>query len=714
MAVLTWREVSAPNFSSVNQAQGMVGDSLSNAAKILQSSVAAYADQRSKEDTANFMGQIAAGTPLDQIQGVNPAYLDPAAFQFLLNKQKVDEATALGYARLAQGGARGGRKGTGGAASGDVIPVAPGASDGNYLTPDNQVIQGTVTNVGTNPAAQKGKTQIIPVAPTVTAPNQPAAQSIVPTEEFAPMPSDGPLRSDAATVTPNATQLFADATATYGAPVAPDLRPTAGPLRGAPVKGNDGAAQVFPALTQDLGNAANAAAQGDWQAANEAIVGNQRTQNNLTGTNVLTVLDKNMERAKTGFELNSAQRKDSNEARSDNDRAIGRSAGIDAVQGALDEASALAALPTDLTPDQRKEAVDQIKLAGRTGGFSLGDPNRPTVTADGAVIPPGNNPVVQRENLIASMTSTPEGAKNVQEQLSTPEGAAKFNASIDAALASNVTAGRDLQADQLQHNAVLQKYDLDRNADPDVPFIKDFVKNLKSDADAGQVAKEVMKNPRFEGSGVNTNDMASLIERTAASAKVSPAIAGGMVANSLRGSQFGDWVKSFVYNKADLTYNDEKLQRLMDKARDPVTGKPKDDLLNEISALNQSDQERDNFNNSWEQLVKAQNQYDKDVGQNALKDNDQTRKLVSMSKRAFEAAKEQYLKDKEKFTAVGGVARQNRGEPAQPGQAIPTVAPQQGPRAAPGPSVNEVLQRAINGGMTITTPPPITRNMFGF
>ncbi|QXV74379.1 hypothetical protein [Rhizobium phage RHEph16] len=715
MAPLTWREVSAPNFSSVNQAQALVGDSISQAANIMQKSIAAYGDQKTRENSANFMGQILNGTPLDQVQGVNPAYLDPEAFNFALNVQKQNEANALGYARLAQLGAKGGKgKGTG-AGTTDVIPVAPGSSDDNFLTSENQIIPGVVTNAGTDPANTKGKKQLIPTAPIVVAPAQGATQALPTVESFRPMPVDGPVRqSEEAAPTVNAP-VAVDAAPTGATAATPLLAqaiasgqgiiaPTAGALRGAPVKGTDGGAQIFPELAQDVGRIRDTAYSGNPELANASSYLNQRVQNNLTATNQLDLQKGNYDAALTGQKFREGQRAEQEDVRKTNITQDGRTIGDAAVLQGLDVDSARAAIDPNLPPDVFAEAMKRVDQANRNGQFGLTESNRLQVAPDGTLITPGSNPATERANIIAGMTSTAEGAKSVQEATSTPEGAAKFNAAIDKALANNVSAGRQLETQELQHQADLRQYDQDRNSKDDISFVSDFAKSLKSDSNAGVVASQVMKNPRFEGSGISTNDMASVIERVAAQAKVSPAVAGGMVANSLRGNQpVRDWFKSFIWNKAELTYAPAKLQKLMDMAYDSETGKAKDDLLNAVSNLELSDKQRDNLNSSWETLKKAQNQYNKDVGEDALKNNGQTKNLVKMSERALAAATQQYQKDREKFLSVGGVARQNRGEPAPPPLAPPIPRPQQGPRQGTvyQPNADQLLQDAINKELSI-------------
>jgi hypothetical protein len=672
----------------------------------MRKSVAAYGDQKTRENSSQFMGQILNGTPLDQVQGVDPAFLDPEAFNFALGVQKQNQANALGYARLAQTGKGKGGKG-GAAAASDTIPVAGGVGS-EYLTADGQIVPGVATNV---PVAVplKGKAQPLPTAPTVVPVAQPAAQAVPTVEDFRPMPAGGPVRGDETSqvmsedvpvdpVTPGATSLLAQATSSYGAPVGGGgpLRPVAGPLRGAAVKGTDGGAQIFPEGFTDI-NSIRALAATDPEAANAALINNQRLQRTLTMTNGLDVQKGNFEAAVQGQKFREGDRKEQEDVRQADLRDAGRSIGTDAIQSALDKASAVAAIPTDLPIDQRIEALKTVEAADKSGLFESGDPNRPVVAADGTIIPP-DNAAVQKSNIIASMTATPEGAKSVAEQTSTPEGAAKFEAAITAALNKSTDAGRGLEREDLQHQAYIRQYDLDRNSNPDVAIINDFTKNLKSDADAGTVAQQVMKNPRFAGTNVDINDMASVIERVGAEAKVSPAIAGGMIANSLRGNQpIRDWLKSWVYNRADLSYNPEKLDRLKGMALDPVTGKPTDKLLNDISNLNESDRQRDNFNASWEQLKKAQAQLNKDTGQQAIRGTKESERVLNMSQRFYEAAKKQYDEDRKKFLSIGGVVRQNRGEPAQPGLAVPPPRPQQGPRQGTvnQPNAQQLLQDAI-------------------
>ncbi|QIG70536.1 virion structural protein [Rhizobium phage RHph_N38] len=709
MAPLTWREVSAPNFSSVNQAQALVGDSISQASKILQSSIAAYGDQKTRENSANFMGQVLNGTPLDQIQGVDPAYLDPEAFNFALNKQKLDQANALGYARLGAKGGKGG-KGSGGATSADAIPVAPGSSDGNYLTPENQIIPGVVTNAGTNPATTKGKTQIIPNAPTVSAPAvvAPEAQTPTPIENFSPMPAGGPLRGDQTSQVspeqPSATQLFDNTVSSFGAPLASDgisLAPTPGALRGAVVKGNDGNAQIFPEQTQDAVNRRAAAFAGDPTGALLAAATNKRNQNTATTTNALTESDNLIKTAIQGQEYRSADRKEQQEVRKLNQDTDARIGVTDIIANSLDKASAMSQIPTNLSPEEFAAWKAQIDLADKNGQWNLGDPNRPNVV-NGVVVPPGNNPVVQRENVIASMTSTPEGAKKVAEETSTPEGAAKFQAAIDKAIAANTSAGIGMEDVEAQHKEDIRLYNRDRGADPDISALSDLAKGLEGTNSSIEAATKIKKSPGFETSGVTINDLAAVIERTRADAKVSPDVAAAMVLNSLRGAQFGDGLLGLVYNQAELSYDADKLEYYKSLARDPITGKPRDQFIHDITNLEKSDKQRDNLDASYQAMVKATNQYNSDVAQSTL-GGGKAQNLVKLSKAAMDAATKQYYDTRAKFVAPNGVTRQNSGEVAPPPLAKPPLAPYQGPRQGTVNQSNadELLRNAINAELSI-------------
>lgn len=709
MAPLTWREVSAPNFSSVNQAQALVGDSISQASKILQSSIAAYGDQKTRENSSQFMGQILNGTPLDQIQGVDPNYLDPGAFDFALNKQKVDQANALGYARIAQLG-KGKGKGGGTSTADDVIPIAPGSSDGNYLTGDNQIIPGVVTNAGTNTARSKGKTQIIPNAPTVSAPalGAPQAQEPAPVEDFAPLPTGGPLRSDQTSQVspeqPSATQLFSDAVSSYGVPLSSDginLNPTPGALRGAVVKGNDGNAQIFPEQTQDAVSRRAASFAGDPTGALIAAATNRRNQNTATTTNALAESDNIIKTALQGQEYRSADRKEQQEVRKFNQDADARIGVTDIISNSLDKASAMAQIPTNLSPEEFANWKSQVDLADKNGQWNLGDPNRPNVV-NGVVVPPGNNPVVQRENLIASMTSTPDGAKKVAEETSTPEGAAKFQAAIDKALEANTAAGRGMEDIEAQHNEDIRLYNRDRGANPDVTVLSDLAKSLEGTSSSIDAATKIKKSPGFEASGVSINDLAEVIEQTRADAKVSPDVAASMVLNSLRGAKFGDGLKGLIYNQAQLSYDPNKLEYYKSLARDPETGKPKDEFIHDITDLEKSDKQRENLKASYQAMIKANNQYNSDVAQSSL-GGGKAKNLVALSKAASDAATQQYYKDRAKFIAPGGVTRQNSGDPAPPPLAAPTPRPQQGPRQGTinQPNADDLLREAINAELSV-------------
>lgn len=690
MAPLTWREVSAPNFGAVNQAQALVGDSLSNAAKILQSSVAAFSDQRTKENTANFMGQIASGTPVDQVQGVNPAYLDPSAFDFLLNKQKVDQANALGYARLAQSGGRGGKKGSGTGAT-DAIPIAPGASDGNYLTSNNEIIPGTIVNAGTNPAAQKGKTQIIPVAPTIAAPNQPAPQQVVPTEEFAPIPSGGPLRSDAATVdpavqdvasAPSASQLFADATATYGAPVgaSPSLAPTPGPLRGAPVKGNDGGAQIFPELSQDVLNGRITAFNGDPAAALAAAATNKRLGSNLTSSNLLTLADNTVKAADAGQTFRENQRKEEDALYSRGVRDSARAQANEAVlQPTVNDARL--AIDPNQPVDDFAAAQEQIDKANKAGQFDLFR-GQPVPLPSGEIIVPSNN---KQMNVIAALddaTRNPEVAKVIQG-VAAKDGAQAVQDMLGKAVDNQSWLGRDLRDMQATHESALTRYDTDRASNPLVPSIVDFQKNVKSDAGPDDVARQLAKDATvFSGREVTPGNMLTIVNRVAKEAHTSPAIAGGLISASLRDKSFWDKFR-FGSTNGDVAIDDAALEKYKNTLWNSETNSPNNELLNQIDALKASDRERDDLNNDWQSLQTAQAQYNEKAANAALKNNGQGSAAVEVAKKVLATAQQQYQKNLQKFTSKTGVINQNRGIPVPSPVAVPVPAPPQGPNARP-------------------------------
>ncbi|QXV74748.1 virion structural protein [Rhizobium phage RHEph22] len=713
MAPLTWREVSAPNFSSVNQAQALVGDSISNAANIMQKSIAAYSDQKTRENSANFMGQILNGTPLDQVQGVNPAYLDPEAFNFALNVQKQNEANALGYARLAQLGAKGGKGGKGtGAGTADAIPVAPGSSDGNFLTSENQIIPGVVTNAGTDPANTKGKKQLIPTAPVVVAPTQGVTQALPTVESFRPMPVDGPVRQSeeaapvnapvsvdpAPTGATSATPLLAQAIASGQGIIAP----TAGALRGAPVKGTDGGAQIFPELAQDTGTIRNTAYSGDPELANSSAIMNKRLQNNLTSTNLLDLQEGNYKAAAAGQDFREGQRKEQAAVKSLNEDQQAEAIANAAVLQPTKQ-DALNSIDPNLPAKLWEKAVAKVNDADKAGQFGIGG-NGPVQLPDGTIITPSANRQIDLIDAVKDASADPEVAKTIQS-VAAKDGQAGVQQLLQKTVDNSSWLGRSEQMTDLQnkHDSVVRKYNNDRGANPLISSIADFEKNVTSEASEGEVAKQLAKDASvFSGREVTPGNMLTLVRQVHAQTKQSPAIVGGMISASFRDKSFWDKFRWGSTN-ADVAIDDDILQGYKDMVWDSKTNTPKNDFLNSVENLKSSDRERDRLNTDWEQYKQAQITYNQKAVQAGLKNNGQGDAAVKLAEKVLAASEQQYRKTYDKFTEKFGVTTQNRGEPAPPPLAPPTVRPQQGPRQGTvyQPNADELLRNAINQEMSI-------------
>ncbi|QIG68812.1 hypothetical protein EVB68_075 [Rhizobium phage RHph_Y2_6] len=713
MAPLTWREVSAPNFSSVNQAQALVGDSISQAANIMQKSIAAYGDQKTRENSANFMGQILNGTPLDQVQGVNPAYLDPEAFNFALNVQKQNEANALGYARLAQLGAKGGKgKGTGSGTT-DVIPVAPGSSDGNFLTSENQIIPGVVTNAGTDTSNTKGKKQLIPTAPVVVAPAQGATQALPTVESFRPMPVDGPVRQSEEVTPPvnapvavdtvptgatSATPLLAQAIASGQGIIAP----TPGALRGAPVKGTDGNAQIFPELSQDLGRIRATAFEGDPALANASTFLNERVKANDTGTNVLDVMKNNYEAAKTGQDFREGQRKEQAAVKSLNEDQEAEAIANAAVLQPTKQ-DALNSIDPNLPAKLWEKAVNKVNDADKAGQFGIGG-NGPVQLPDGTIITPSANRQIDLIDAVKDASADPEVAKTIQS-VAAKDGQAGVQQLLQKTVDNSSWLGRSEQMTDLQnkHDSAILKYNNDRGANPLISGIADFQKNVTSDASVEAVAKQLAKDASvFSGREVTPGNMLTLVRKVQAQTKQSPAIVGGMISASFRDQAFTDKFR-FLSTNADVAIDDDLLQGYKDMVWDSKTNTPKNDFLNSVENLKSSDRERDRLNTDWEQYKQAQITYNQKAVQAGLKNNGQGDAAVKLAEKVLAASEQQYRKTYDKFTEKFGVTTQNRGEPAPPPLAPPTVRPYQGPRQGTvyQPNADDLLRNAINAEISI-------------
>lgn len=706
MAPLTWREVSAPNFGAVNQAQAIVGDSINAATKSLQAAIQQSDAQKERANTANFMGQLLGGTSLDQIQGVDPAYLSPDAFNFALKQQAQADANALGYARIAALGARKGK----GAAASNTIPVAPGSSDGNFLTSDNEVVNGVVTDNGVIPNTVKGgaKAQGIPVAPTVVGPFVPTStpSNPAPVENFRDMPSGGPLRSDAAPVdqeiqqtasgSPTASQLFADATATYGAPIdaSPSLAPTPGPLRGAQVKGADGAAQIFPELTRDLVNGRIAAFNGDPVSALAAAAVNKRLGANLTGSNALTLVDNTLKTATQGQEFREGQRKEEDALYNRSVRDSARSQANEAIlQPTL--ADARLAIDPNQPPDEYAAAQELLEKGAKAGQFDVfkGQPAR---LPSGEIIVPSNNKQMNIISALDDATRNPEVAKVIQG-IASKDGAQAVQDLLGKAVDNSAWLGRDLRDMQAQHESALTRYDTDRASNPLIPSIVDFQKNVKSDAGPDDVARQLAKDAStFSGRDVTPGNMLTIVQRVAKEAHTSPAIAGGLISAAFRDQRFGDTVRGwFGSTNGDLSIDPNSLEQFKNLVWDSTTNKPNNDLLNQIDALKASDRVRDDLNRDWEALQTAQAQYNEKAANAALRKNGEGKAAVDLAKEVLVKTQQQYQKNLQKFTARNGVTTQNRGTPALPPVAVPVPAPPQGPNARPAA---KLLRDALGSG----------------
>ncbi|MER9436703.1 hypothetical protein NKJ04_17570 [Mesorhizobium sp. M0618] len=97
MAPLTWREVSAPNFSGVSESQRLAATLLNNGFDSLTGAISGYKQSQKDADTGKFLAGIAQYTTPDQLDaalksgtafaGVDPSRITPDAIRFATQQQ---------------------------------------------------------------------------------------------------------------------------------------------------------------------------------------------------------------------------------------------------------------------------------------------------------------------------------------------------------------------------------------------------------------------------------------------------------------------------------------------------------------------------------------------------------------------------------------------------------------------------------------------------
>ena len=722
MAPLTWREISAPNFQSAVSAVATAGQLMDKAGSGFINAIDSYQDGRTQSESSKLMAGIMGAKDPAAIQalisgegGVDPRYLSPDALNFALKREAALNSTSLAYQRLAQavaGRGRSGRgRGTGNGSKGGKADIVDNTGGGTgYIYPD-----GTVVDTAMPTAAAMA------AIPTTVAPAQPKVAPVAaPVAEVADTPAivpDAAAMPVTLVVEPAPVAVSAPTSeGTNAKPVAPlsvsalsptnvnSVAPNVGPLRGPnKVKGNDGAAQQFPALTNDLGRMRIAAINGDLEAANIAAVTNPRILANLSGTNVLTTLDTNVKAVKPGVEAREALRE---EAEGNRNRARAENAYTETASflpGTRNKEDALARVTT-LDPRERAAQIADIEQADKQGYWNVPDIAR--LAADGSVILPS---YLNDRGGNGGGGSVPVSAVVDQPvPAGTPAADAIEGAATNAQTAPQVVpyTGRNLDNKRLQSQRMLDQINLDIAGNPVRPLLADYEKLMSSTESANDVAAKLASEGTKETSGgifrgKEVADVAGVINQYATQYKVTPAMAARAIENSVKPSTVFDGVK--VWNSPSENVIDrENVDRLLSNFA-TSDGKPSPKILQEVERQRQSEQARSEVQDRMADLERATADLQKAENLKAagrpvdLKAAQQTAKVAESN---FDKAFEQ-LQKKE------SPAFQNRGPyPEQTATPKPVAGPA---NAAPAPAGRQsAIGRFFNGtsNTAMETPKP--------
>ena len=342
MAPLTWRNVDAPNFSSAIQGIAVSGQLLDRAGSGLTEAVNSYQDGRTQANSAQLMADILKNKSPAELQSalsrgvlgnLDPRYITPEALNFAADYQTTLLKNDLANRELAlRGSGRGGRGGSGGGGGGDgsggggkgsVIPINV-AEDNGYVNPDGSITNAAPIARGTPASTVADIASQLPYAPLDPVTNEavPSAQSLAAITSPAPsrVAQVAPTIENAAALPQQVAQAAPTPVAqTVASPAGSMIQPVQGFLRGPNrVKGNDGGAQIFPELTQDVASARIAAYAGNTDQANNSFAFNPRINRNLTATDTLKALEFNMKAAEDGIGLRKNQREEADAVRNQN------------------------------------------------------------------------------------------------------------------------------------------------------------------------------------------------------------------------------------------------------------------------------------------------------------------------------------------------------------------------------------------------------------
>jgi hypothetical protein len=633
MAVLTWRNVDAPDFRGVTDAYRLVGDSINKASTGMIDAIDSYQQGKTQAASSKLMlDAMKAGTAEELKSALragvaaDPRYLNQDAIGFLAKYGDTLNDQNIAAQKLALAAAKGnGRGGGGSGRSGntgkeDIVDVSGSPGIDGYIDANGQISQTPVAGI------QEQLPNVVPATPArkVVVPAAPLAQeqSAVPVEAIASepvasvlpdIPAGGPTLENAEQFT-QALQSYDSA---FGAPVrlgaSGSLMPAPGPIRVGRPKGKDGGAQINPELTMDLGNArADALLSGDPQAALNAVLENPRVLKNLSATNMLDYVENTGAAAKTGqdiqekgFKLRDLGRteQDTVEARDRSDLADAWVA--DNIFKYGNDAELRNAIPRG---DVKLFNEINSKLEAASGMRNI-DQSVPTMDANGNVVLPdylqkgtggGDLPTTPEQTLSPTGLGSAATDEVVAKAADTPENAAKVEAAISKAVSSSQYAGRNLEPQRVQFQSVMDQIKLDSTGNTALQILTDFEKNADSTKSATDVANDLIAKKRFDGASVA--DVAAQVSRIASEAKINPALAGRIIENTGRDPY---WVEGLVRSTAASQINNEEVNKYKEMFVD-ADGNPRKDIIQQAEKVRGVSGYTKKLNDSWSALQKAQ------------------------------------------------------------------------------------------------------------
>lgn len=669
MAVLTWRNVDAPDFRAVTDAYRLVVDSINKASTGMIDAINSYQEGKTQSASSKLMLDAMKAGSAQELKAAlqagvaaDPRYLSSDAVGFLakysdmLNDQDIaSQKLALAAARGTGGGGRSGRGGNTGKE--DMVDVNGKLGINGYIDESGAVtatpVAGVDERMPVSIPATPAKRVVVPAAPLAQEQSAITAKDLnfeSAAAEPVNIPAGGPTLENAEQF----TQSLGTIDSSFGAPVRPGasggLMSVPGPIRVGNPKGKDGGNQRNSELQQDLINSRLAAVtSGDPTQAIQFLANAPRVQLNMTATNGLDLVDNTIKAAQSGQDIQEKgyklrgldrEEQDTLEARNRNEIADGwiqenitKFASMPEVQNAI---------PRD---DPKLFATISAKLndAAKVREF---DTNVPRMDAEGNLILPsylqqgtggGELPVSPEEAPSPSGVGTVATDEAIAEASATPEGAAQVAAKLEKAASGSQYFGRKLDPQRIQYQSTLDQIKLDTMANPALPILADYEKNASSTKSDTDVAQELIKKNRYEGATVA--DVAAEVRRVRELARVNPAVAGRILENAAR----DPWMIEAPFRSIASRHTDnDKVAEYVNMFVDEE-GNPRRDIVQQAERVRGVNDYQKKLDGAWSALQKAQSDLD-DVIKNkgvGIGENTNTRvyeAAVKEAQKQFDAA----------------------------------------------------------------------------